>query len=225
MALLTYTDLQTAVPLWLARPGDTSRLNAANVVDLIALAEARIWYGSKHPSFPSPPLRVSAMQTTSDPTTYVTVASTATLALPAAAVSVTDIALNLSPFVDLDYVTPKTLRTDWVSVATGQPRAYTVEGRNLRFGPTPDAAYGVILSYLGKFDPLATTATNWLLTNAPGVYLYSALLESVAFIGLDERMATWAGLYVALITALNDADQDIRYGGTALMMRGDSGNP
>ncbi len=225
MTISTYSELKTAIPNWLARPGDTTRLTDANVVDLITLAEARIWYGSKHPDFPSPPLRVSAMTTVTDPSSFVTVSGTATLALPTYCVQPLDVALNQTPFADLDYVTGKTLRTGWIGSQNGQPKVYTVEGTNLRFGPTPDAAYGVVMTYLAKFAPLSVTSTNWLLTNAPGVYLYSSLLEAAAFIGLDKRMPIWAGLYVALVTGLNDADQDLRFAGTAPMARTDSGNP
>lgn len=62
MALATYADLQTAIASWLARTGDTELSAAAP--DLIALAEARIYYGAgeKGDQFYSPPLRCRAME-------------------------------------------------------------------------------------------------------------------------------------------------------------------
>jgi hypothetical protein len=219
MSLVTYTDLQSAIGNWLAR-ADLS----ANIPDFITLAEARIFYGSDDPNFPSPPLRLRAMEQITDPTVYQTVAGTATVALPAGFVEARAVSLNTSPIADLDFVTQKQLNAAWVGTVTGQPKVYTFQGDSLRLGPTPDAAYGVVLSYYKRFDPLATTPTNWLMANAPGVYLYAALLEAQPFIMNDQRLPVWASMLGGATRALMLADQRDRWGG-ALMMRSDTGNP
>ena len=61
MAIATYTDLQTAIANYLARPGDT--LVSTPAPDFVTLAESRIAYGADAP-FPSRPLRIRAMETT-----------------------------------------------------------------------------------------------------------------------------------------------------------------
>jgi hypothetical protein len=60
MALATYTDLQTALANYLARPGDS--LIATPTPDFVALAEARIAYGGDAP-FACSALRLRAMET------------------------------------------------------------------------------------------------------------------------------------------------------------------
>src|SRR5882672_139887 len=71
MSILTYTDLQSAIGNWLAR-SDLS----ANIPDFITLAEQRIFYGADDPNFPSPPLRIRAMEQVTDPTSFLTTAGT-----------------------------------------------------------------------------------------------------------------------------------------------------
>ena len=60
MALATYADLQTAIPSWLVRTGDTELANMTG--DFIALAESRIYFGAEG-AYPSTPLRIRAMET------------------------------------------------------------------------------------------------------------------------------------------------------------------
>jgi hypothetical protein len=219
MSLLTYTDLQSAIGNWLARAD-----LGPSIPDLIALAEARLFYGSDDPNYPSPPLRIRAMEQVTDPTAFVTAAGTATLALPSGFLEARAVALNTVPLVDLDFVTQKQLNASWVGSLNGRPKVYTFQGNSIRFGPTPDAAYGVLLSYYQRFDPLATTPTNWLLANAPGLYLYGALLEAQPFILNDERLPLWAAMYAAAARSLMLSDQRDRWGGQ-LQQRTDNGNP
>ena len=219
MSIVTYTDLQSAVGNWLAR-SDLS----ANIPDFITLAEQRIFYGADDPNFPSPALRIRAMEQLTDPASYMTTAGTPALALPSGFVEARAVSLATNPVADLDFATQKQLNGAWVGTAEGQPRVYTFQGDSLRFGPTPDAAYGVVLSYYKRFDPLAVTPTNWLMANAPGVYLYAALLEAQPFIMNDQRLPVWAAMLGGATRALMMADQQDRWGGQ-LTMRTDTGNP
>jgi len=219
MSIVSYTDLQSAISNWLAR-SDLS----ANIPDFITLAEARIFYGADDPNFPSPPLRIRAMEQVTDPTSYLTTTGTPTLALPSGFVEARAVALNTSPVADLDFATQKQLNSAWIGTTNGKPKVYTFQGDSLRFGPTPDAAYGVVLTYYRRFDPLATTPTNWLMANAPGVYLYAALLEAQPFIMNDQRLPVWASMLGAATRALMMADQRYRWGGQ-MAMRSDTGNP
>ncbi|HZS83827.1 MAG TPA: hypothetical protein VFA50_13210 [Stellaceae bacterium] len=219
MTIATYADLQNAVGTWLARAD-----LAANIPDFITLAESRIFYGSDDPNFPSPPLRIRAMEQVTDPALYTTTAGVPTLALPNGFLEARAVSLATVPIADLDFVTQKQLNAAWVGTANGRPQVYTFQGDNLRFGPTPDAAYGVTLAYYQRFDPLAQTPTNWLIVNAPGVYLYAALIEAQPFIMSDQRLPLWAGMFAAATRSLMVADQQDRWGGQ-MVMRSDTGNP
>ena len=145
-----------------------------------------------------------------------------TAALPHWTRAVTERIIHAS--ADLDFATQKQLNSAWIGTANGKPKVYTFQGDSLRFGPTPDAAYGVVLAYYRRFDPLATTPTNWLMANAPGVYLYAALLEAQPFIMNDQRLPVWASMLGSATRALMMADQQDRWGGQ-MAMRSDSGNP
>ena len=45
--------------------------------------------------------------------------------------------------------------------------------------------------YRANIPPLASNGANWLLTLAPDLYLYGALLESAPYIKEDGRIQTW----------------------------------
>lgn len=87
------------------------------------------------------------------------------------------------------------------SDVTGQPRYFTVFGDEIEIAPTPDAAYTVEMVYRKNIPPLAVNDPNWLLSLAPDLYLYGALLESAPYIKEDSRIQTWG---LGLSTALTD---------------------
>jgi hypothetical protein len=206
MAISTYAELQAAVGDWLAR-GDL----AARIPDFIALAEQRLFYGADDANFPSAPLRLRAMEATTDPAVFATSPGVATLPLPADFLEVRAVGLASDPKTPLDLAPLRQLSA--LTGAPGRPRLYTLDGDAIRFAPTPDAAYGVELAYFRRFDPLATTPTNWLLTNAPGVYLYAALLEAQPFLMNDARLPVWAAMLGAATRALTESDRRGSWGG------------
>ena len=212
MPITNYTELQAALSTWMGR--DVS----SYAPDLILLGEQRIFFGSEDPTFPSDPLRIRAMENFTDPTTFTTSAGSER-ALPTGFLGLTKnrtLYLNTDPIKPLEHASD-----DQISAlqrqGNGEPIAYTVRGESLRFGPAPDAAYGVVMGYYKRFDPLATTATNWLLTNAPGVYLYAALLEAQALIRNDARLPVWASMYTAAVRAVQKADDMDRWSGRLTM--------
>jgi hypothetical protein len=88
-----------------------------------------------------------------------------------------------------------------ISDVAGQPRYFTVFGDEIELAPTPDAAYTVEMVYRRNIPPLAANDPNWLLTLAPDLYLYGALLESAPYIKEDGRIQTWG---LGFSSALND---------------------
>ena len=87
------------------------------------------------------------------------------------------------------------------SGTAGQPRYFTVFGDEIELVPTPDAVYTIEMVYRRSIPPLAASDPNWLLTLAPDLYLYGALLESAPYIKEDGRIQTWA---LGLSSALNE---------------------
>jgi hypothetical protein len=86
-----------------------------------------------------------------------------------------------------------------ISNVPARPRYFTVFGSEIELVPTPDAAYTVEMVYRQSIPALASNDTNWLLTLAPDLYLYGALLETAPYIKEDARIQTWGlGLNSAL---------------------------
>lgn len=203
MALSTYSDLKAAVAEWLNR-GDLT----AVIPDFISLAESRI----------ARDLRIRKQVTTA---TLSTVANTRGIALPDDFLELENITLtSTTPQGALSVVTPEILDRKYPeSYSIGQPVVYALLGNQILFGPTPDAAYTVSVDYYARMAALSSTPTNWLLTNHPGVYLFSTLAEAHLYM-MDQNQATlWEQRYQAAAKSIQDSDDDGIYSGSAMRVR------
>mgnify|MGYP003679335447 FL=1 len=207
MAISNYSELQTAVANWLDRDD-----LAARIPEFIALCEARF----------NRSLRIRAMETLD--ISVDTVGGTSTVALPTGYVQMRDISLITSPITQLQYVTPEIMNRLNAGSLTGKPETYTIIANNILFGPTPDSAYDISMLYYKTFDPLTALApTNWVITNAPDVYLYGALLEAEPFLMNDQRVQLWATALTQSITTLQEQDNKDRHSGSALRVMNTGG--
>jgi hypothetical protein len=174
MAITDYSSLKTAIADWLNR-ADLDQ----QIPDFIALAESTL----------SDVLRSSFMVTSSS------VAITAGKAtLPTTALEIVYAQVASSPNEPLEQVTPQQLlmlrraRTK----AAANPRFFAVVGRELLVTPSPSSATSLDLNYYEKIPALSTgSPTNWLLTEAPHVYLYTSLLHATPFLMDDARYAVF----------------------------------
>ena len=64
-----------------------------------------------------------------------------------------------------------------------------------------------------------SNASNFLLADAPDVYLYGSLLHSAPYLNDDQRMTVFAQLYAASIKRLEDEGQAAEFGVDGLRMR------
>jgi len=207
MAISNYSELQTAVANWLDRDD-----LAARIPEFIVLCEARF----------NRSLRIRAMETLD--ISVDTVGGTSTVALPTGYVQMRDISLITSPITQLQYLTPEIMNRLNAGSLTGKPETYTIIANNILFGPTPDAAYDISMLYYKTFDPLTALApTNWVITNAPDVYLYGALLEAEPFLMNDQRVQLWATALTQSITTLQEQDNKDRHSGSALRVMNTGG--
>jgi hypothetical protein len=65
----------------------------------------------------------------------------------------------------------------------------------------------------------STNTTNWLLTQAPDVYLYGSLMQAAPYLKEDERITVWASIYARGLEELQIADDRGATSGGAIMMR------
>jgi hypothetical protein len=207
MAISNYTELQTAVANWLDRDDLSAR-----IPEFIGLCEARF----------NRSLRIRAMETLD--TSVSTVADTKTIALPTGYVQMRDIHITGDPLVQLQYVTPEIMNRIHAGSVSGRPEVYTIIGENIVLGPTPDAVYSTSMLYYKTFDALSDSSpTNWVITNAPDVYLYGTLLEAEPFLMNDARVQLWATALTESINTLQEQDNKDRHSGSALRVMNTGG--
>ncbi len=207
MAISTYSELNTAVANWLDRDDLTDR-----IPEFITLCEARF----------NRSLRIRAMETLD--ISVDTVSGTSTVALPTGYVQMRDINLITSPITQLQYLTPEIMNRVHAGSNSGKPETYTIIANKILFGPTPDAVYDISMLYYKTFDALSDSApTNWVITNAPDVYLYGTLLEAEPFLMNDQRVQLWAMALTQSINTLQEQDNKDRHSGSALRVMNTGG--
>ena len=206
MAINTYSTLQTAVANWLDRSDLTDR-----VPEFIALAEATF----------NRVLRLRAMETTVADTTP---SGSKEDALPSGYLQMREIHLSTTPVVSLAYITPEIMYRIRAGSTSGKPNSYTIVGDNILFGPTPDGAYDYSMTYYKSFDALSdSTQTNWLILNAPDLYLYGTLLQAEPFLMNDERVPLWERGVRQVINDLQQQDDKDRHSGSEMRVMNTSG--
>ena len=208
MAISTYSELQTAVANWLDRDDLSAR-----IPEFIALAEARF-------------NRVLRLRSMEDKVTASTVAGQRNLALPGGYIQMRNLQLNVQPLVTLQYVTPEIYDRLWGGSALGTPQFYTILADEISLGPTPANVQTIEMLYYKRFDALTVGApTNWLLTNAPDIYLYGSMLEAEPFIMNDERVPLWATALERAVGDMQEQDNKDRHSGSALRVMNTGGYP
>ena len=192
MAIDTYGGLKTSVGTWLNRADLTSY-----IPDFIRLGEQRIYYGGEG-NFLSPPLRIPAMQTSASGTI-----TSSSIAFPTRFVEPIRIkAISGTTGWSLVYMAPE--RFSEAQNSTSEPTAYTYLENAIQTAGTGAADYTI--DYYQSFAALTADAdTNWILANAPGVYLYAALIEAAPFLGDDPKLSLWASMLNSSIASVNRA--------------------
>jgi hypothetical protein len=202
MALTTYNELKSSVADWLNRTDLT-----AVVPDFISLAEAQI----------ERTLRTRQMivrATASIDTEY--------SAVPADFLETKSIKLNTSPVTALAFESIDSLDQLKATayIAAGKPQYFGIVGGQIRVLPVPDSTYTAELTYYAKLTKLSSTvATNWLLAQAPDVYLYGALMQAAPYLKDDARITVWSSIYMKGLEDLQVADDRSATSGGAIMAR------
>ena len=206
MAISNYTELKTAVANWLDRDDLTDR-----IPEFIALAEARF----------NRVLRIRSMEAKY---TANTVAAQRNLALPTSYIQMRNFQVNTSPLTTLSYVTPEIYDRLWGGSTQGTPKFYTILADEVSLGPIPASVQEVEMLFYKKFENLSgSVATNWLIINAPDIYLYGSMLEAEPFIMNDERVQLWATALERGVSDLQEQDNKDRHSGSALRVMNTSG--
>ena len=191
MALATYSDLQTSVGQWLNRT-DLS----AYVSDFIALAEEDIRND----------VRVQAMEQRATGTL-----TGETLAHPSRYIEARTLFVGGKQY---KYRTPEKYQI--LSDAGSTERIFTSIGQNLYIlGGASGDAY--VLIYWQAFAPFSGASdTNWLLTNAPGAYLWAACKHGATWLKDDAAIAKFGGMYASAVQRVNGREKFSAVSGSPL---------
>ena len=190
MQIADYTSLQMAVTEYLARDQDATLI--ARIPTFIQLAEAKF----------NRQLFVRQMEQRSTAVVDTTSSEPEFISLPDDFQSMRRIRLSSvagKPCLEFRSGTQMDEYRSRICDVAAQPLYFTIFGDEIELAPTPDADYTVEMVYRATLPPLVSNTSNWLLTMAPDLYLYGALLESAPYIKEDGRIQTWSlGLSSAL---------------------------
>lgn len=97
--------------------------------------------------------------------------------------------------------------------AAGEPTHYCLIGGEIELYPQPDENYRLQMTYREPVPALTVNnTTNWLLTEAPDLYLYGALMSAAPYYHHDDRLPTFASLVRAAIDGLNRQSENAGVG-------------
>lgn len=192
MATITdLTSLTAAVTEYLARDNDTTLIN--RIPTFIQLFEAKM----------NRMLFVPQMEKRSTTTVDTGDAEPEFITLPTDFQSMRTVRLSgVTGKPRLQFMTPTQLEDYRYSIdnVADRPVYFSIFGDEMELAPTPNENYTLEMIYRANIAPLSDANTsNWLLSKAPDLYLYGALMESAPYMKEDSRISTWGtGFSVAL---------------------------
>lgn len=201
MSITTYAELQSSIADWLLRDDLTSVIPT-----FISLAEAKF------------NRRIRDYRMVKRATAEV---DTAYFAIPSDWQENIRFQLNTSPITTLEYVTPdQAAEEKRLYNTSGRPAFFTMIGDEFQIVPAPDSTYNAELTYYAKIPALSGSNTsNWLLTKAPDIYLYGALMEAAPYLDDDARIQVWGGLLEQSMNAIQIESDRAKTGSSSIRMR------
>ena len=209
MALSTYSELQTTVANYLNRDDLTTLIPT-----FITLTENRL----------NRELRVRANMVRA---TTTTTAGQAFYDLPSDLIELRNITYDSnSQSHALRYLSPESVSREYGTILSGQPRAYTNLGNDLKLTPTPDAAYTISINYYSQLRSLSdSVATNDVLAEYPSLYLFGSCLEGAIYLNDTEQTNRFGSVFQKALDDVQRAEEAARYSGTVMTtsIQGDPG--
>jgi len=202
MAITTYSELKTSIADYLNRSDLTSVIPT-----FVSLAEAQINRDVRH-------WQMENKATTTFDAQYAT--------RPSDWVETIRMHLTTGTTTAMSRVSQQAIAEKRMSAAdtAGTPLFFTHSESQFELFPTPDASYGAEILYYQKVPGLSDSATsNWLLTTAPDVYLYGALIHSAPYLAEDNRTTVFAQMYGAAVNQLTLQSETSKNSGAGLKLK------
>ena len=194
MPLSTFANLKAAIADWCHRTDLTTQ-----ILDFVALSEAQIRRD----------VRCRAQQI------IVTVTLTGeVLAQPTRYIEAERLVLE---DVEQDFVAPG-MYAQLQQAQSTEPK-YTHIGTDLYIlNGANGSAYSLL--YWQQFTPFsADSDSNWLLLNAPEIYLSGALVQAAVYLNDDAMLTRHAAIYQASVKMLNNSERRAQFSGSRLEIR------
>lgn len=191
MAISTYAELKDAVKDFMNR----SDMTTAQVENFISLCEADIRND----------VRVRAMEASTAVTVAAITMPAPTLMLEARELTINDFMYEMVP-----------LEVFTAHQRAGKPsRVFTQKGQNFFVNKTGTAV--VNLTYIEAPAALTTsTATNYILSYAPDVYLYGSCAHAAQYYQDPANLERFKTLYLGGVKRLNDREARAKFSGSPL---------
>ncbi len=193
--ITTYGGLNAAVQQWMARPGAT--LLDTRFDDMLALHEQRMYYGADEVAGLLPrfePLRIRDMETIDSAFAI----SGDTVAQPAGMLELIEASLN-DPYAPLR-VEHQGVIASYGTQTLDKAKIIVISGTDFRF---KEASGTATLRYFQKLTTPSASASNWIIENAPGIYLNGCLIEAALMTQDFDSAAKYAAIYAAQVGGLN----------------------
>lgn len=182
-SLGTYAELQSAIASWNFARTDLP------VENIILLAETRINRDLK-------------LRNAYSDQALTAVVDARTIALPSGFISASDCWIVQTWGRELLSPILPAINT---AAESGKPCYWAIDGETLAFERPCDDDYSIVLRCITKLA-LASTSTNWLLTNYPDVYLAASNVEAATWIQDDAQAVRWNARYEAALSGVNSIE-------------------
>tara|TARA_R110000868_G_scaffold18728_5_gene81796 strand:- start:1045 stop:1704 length:660 start_codon:yes stop_codon:yes gene_type:complete len=214
MALSTYGGLKTAVADWSYNGGGVT---AALVgTDFFPQVQSMLYRGH---GTDIDPLRITAMFDSATITPASGGIITISSQVSSGFLEFIELTPTSSGAISINYVPPWDFRKNASAIAstTAPQYIYTIEGDSLYVAPA--SVQPIAAKWYEKFTALSADGdTDWIILNAPQVYLDGCLMLACAYTQ-DDREAAFRAKFAAGIKGLNLHDQRARSSGSVKVSR------
>jgi hypothetical protein len=214
MALSTYAEIKAAVAAWAYTGGGVT---AALVgTDFFPQVQSMMYRGDGTDIVP---LRISAMVDSATITPASGGVITLSSQMDAGWLEIIEMVPTSTGALALEYLPPWMFRKRAEEIARTTPpqMIYTIEGDSLYLAPA--SVQPIVARWYQKFTALSADGDmDWIITNAPQVYLNGCLMLACAYTQ-DDREAGFRAKFAASIKALNMNDQRARSSGAFKVAR------
>ena len=202
MSISTFDELKAAVADTMARTDLTTQ-----IPNFILLAEARL---SRELETREQEKRAQATLVVNDEF----------ISLPTDLREIREVKLTGNPNSVLEYKSPTRLDSDFPSLGLGEPRAYSIVGKELKVRPIPDSAYTMEIIYIGGLVALsATNQVNDMLTRHPDAYLMGAVSEGYLYLMDEAKAQLYDQKFSRIIEEIRKDNQRANYGTGSLQIQ------